>query len=279
MATLFLEAFGQLSGASIIDSNEEDIYSVFLTRSELMGWGAPSREEHPILWAMEEAELNPDMDPGSTHTGFVFDPNCIGFVQVGLNVGSVESVNQPPRSGYSPLPFHRQSADPVRALPPLVQCFIDSLSRFGSLKLFALQVTAISLEPSGQSSTHHIYRAPNWFNIIPKSGVDAIISFDQSLIGSRAESELVEILQRRNDDDAPFEFGTSVVVPKQSKVKTSRYTPRNRASPQSDSDMGVSVTMPEWTPSAVGWTLASVLDAARAINPDASDSALRITRV
>lgn len=45
------------------------------------------------------------------------------------------------------------------------------------------------------------------------------------------------------------------------------------------SGMGVLVRMPEWTPSAVGWALASVVDAARAIEPDASDFVARITRV
>ena len=38
MLTLILEAFGQLSlGTNLIDSEEEDLYSVFRAHSELMG--------------------------------------------------------------------------------------------------------------------------------------------------------------------------------------------------------------------------------------------------
>ena len=43
MSTLILEAFGQLSpGTNLIDSEEEDLYSVFRARSELMGWSTTS---------------------------------------------------------------------------------------------------------------------------------------------------------------------------------------------------------------------------------------------
>ena len=40
-STLFLEAFGQLSpGTNLIDSEDEDLYSVFRARSELMSWSS-----------------------------------------------------------------------------------------------------------------------------------------------------------------------------------------------------------------------------------------------
>ena len=278
MPTLFLEAFGQLSGPPIIDAQEEDIYSVFLERSELMGWGAASRADRPLLWAMEEAELNPDFDPGPTRGELVFDPDCIGFAQVGLGVGPVEPVEPPPepRSGYSPLPYRRRSSEPVLVLPPLVQCFVDSLYRFGAVELSAIQVTAVYLEPSAQSRSSSLFATLNWFNLISKSSAEAAVSLDQALIGGHAESELVEILQHGNND-GPFEFGTSVAVPERHKVRTSGLAPRYTASPQLDT--GVSVAMPEWTPSAVGWVLARVVDAARAIEPDASDFAVRVTRV
>ena len=75
MSTLFLEAFGQLSGMATIDSQEEDLYSVFRERAELMRWGTTS-DDSPLLWSMEEAEITADTDPYR-----------IGFVQVGLNIG------------------------------------------------------------------------------------------------------------------------------------------------------------------------------------------------
>ncbi|MXY21167.1 MAG: hypothetical protein F4Y49_07500 [Dehalococcoidia bacterium] len=52
-------------------------------------------------------------------------------------------------------------------------------------------------------------------------------------------------------------------------VRTLDQIPYYPASLQSD--QGVLTTMPEWTRSAVGWILACVVDAARAIQPDASD--------
>jgi hypothetical protein len=39
------------------------------------------------------------------------------------------------------------------------------------------------------------------------------------------------------------------------------------------------VSLPEWTPSAVGWVLARVINAARALESDTSSFAIRITRV
>ncbi len=115
-----------------------------------------------MLWAMEEAELNPVFDTGPTRTSLALDPNCIGFVQVGL--------------------------------------------------------------------------------------------------------------QRRNGEDAPFEFGDTIAAHGRLNFKTSSY----RASPQLDT--GVSVKMPEWTPSAIGWTLAEVIGVARSIEPNSSDFVLRIAR-
>ena len=85
MSTLFLEAFGQLSpGTNLIDSEEEDLYSVFRARAELMGWTTASAGRQ-LLWGMNEAELT----AGS-------DASRIGFVQVGLQVGELERIEVPP---------------------------------------------------------------------------------------------------------------------------------------------------------------------------------------
>ena len=85
MSTLFLEAFGQLSpGTNLIDSEEEDLYSVFRARAELMGWTTTSAGRQ-LLWGMNEAELT----AGS-------DASRIGFVQVGLQVGELERIEVPP---------------------------------------------------------------------------------------------------------------------------------------------------------------------------------------
>ena len=72
MSTIFLEAFGQLSGLATIDAREEDLHSVFRERAELMRWGTTS-DDRPLLWSMEEAEITADTEP-----------DRIGWVQVGL---------------------------------------------------------------------------------------------------------------------------------------------------------------------------------------------------
>ena len=62
MSLLFVEAFGQLSpGTNLIDSEEEDLYSVFRARAELMGWSSTS-DRRSLLWEMNEAELTVNED-------------------------------------------------------------------------------------------------------------------------------------------------------------------------------------------------------------------------
>ena len=266
MATLFLEAFGQLSGMATIDSNEEDLYSVFRERGELMRWGTTS-DDSPLLWSMEEAEITADTDPYR-----------IGFVQVGLNTGPFvvpsTPTNPAPGRRYAALPMRRRSTNPPMALPALVQCFSDALGRFGDVELSGFQVTTSFTETNAQSCLWYLVAVLNWFNTDLKAGADAIVSFDQDLVGSHAVSELVATLQQWNT--SPFEFRTSAAVPEKYRIKVPVETPYHPVAPQPD--IGVLVTMPEWTPSAAGWVLASVVDAARLIEPGVSDFAIRVTR-
>ncbi len=280
MLTLFIEAFGQLSGLPTIDCEEEDLYSVFLERSQLMGWGAPSSSERPLLWAMEEAELTADTDPYR-----------IGWAQVGLGVGPIDvrradvrradvrrvpAASRPGWSGWYGSPIRPRSTDPVLALAPLVQCLNDSLARFGVVELSGLQVTASGPETDTGSCLRYLVAVLNWFNTDLKARADVIVAFEQDLLGDHDVSELVASLQWRNTGS--FEFRSVVDVPEQHMVKVSTGThfhPVRRGG----SDQGVFVTMPEWSPSAAGWVLASVIDAARAIEPDVSSFAVRVTRV
>ena len=269
MSTLFLEAFGQLSGPPTIDCEEEDLYSVFLNRSELMGWGAPSTDGRPLLWLMEEAEIIADADS-----------DRIGFVQVGLGTGALETKGLPRllRQGMSsfPLGMDRKSTDPVLALPPLVQCFGDSLSRFGDIDVSCFQVTAKRLNVNPARQLGDLVSMLGWFNTNLRERADALVSFDHNLLGGRDVSKLVENLQWRNTGS--FRFNSVADVPEQHMVKMADEEPswldRRVASP-----LGVSVTMPEWSPSAAGWVLASVIDSARTIGPDADSFAVRITWV
>ena len=270
MSTLIVEAFGQLSlGTNLIDSEEEDLYSVFRARSELMCWSSTSlpRSHRPLLWGMEEAELTARADASQ-----------IGFVQVGLDVGDFEpNPNWTPSTspGWASLPVRRRPTEPAMAIPPLVQCFDDSLRRFGDVELSALQVTARYLDPSARCRAGDLISGLNWFNTTPQTRVDAVIAFDQELLRGHTEAELVASLQRRNS--GPFKFGPVAAVPEQHSIKVQEW-PFHPISP-ARSGLGLSVALPEWTASAVGWVLATVIDASRDFAPDVEDLAVRITRV
>ena len=265
MSTIFLEAFGQLSGLATIDSQEEDLHSVFRERAELMSWATTSNDRS-LLWSMEEAEITADTEP-----------DRIGWVQVGLDIGPLEALSTPtnPVPGWAALPMRRRSTKPAMALPALVQCLSDSLRRFGDVELSGFQVTASGIEANAQSSLWYLVSVLNWFNTDLKAGADAIVAFGQGLLGGHNVSELVATLQQWNT--SPFEFRTFAAVPEKYRIKVPVETPYHPVPPQPD--IGVSVTMPEWTPSAAGWVLASVVDAARLIEPDVSNFAIRVTRV
>jgi len=268
-ALLFVEAFGHLSGPTTIDSQDEDLYSVFLSRSELMGWYSSSSRRRSLLWIMHEAEL-----------ALASDTSRIGWVQVGLDVGDLEPArpSSAPVQGlaYAPLAVHQRDIEPALALPALIQCFLDALRRFGVVELSGLQVTSNFLESRPQSHAGNIVSMLNWFNTSLEGGADALIAFDDKVLGDHTEAELVASLQRKNT--GLFNFGPVVAAPRQHSIRVGTETPIRSISP-ARSGLGISVTLPEWTPSAAGWVLASVVDAARLVNPDATDFALRLTRV
>ena len=270
MTTLFLDAFGQISpGTNLIDSEEEDLYSVFRARAELMGWSSTSlpRPQRPLLWGMEEAELTAGADA-----------SWIGFVQVGLDVGDFEPKpdwTPPTTPGWATLPVRRRPTEPATVLPALIQCFDDSLRRFGDVELSGIQVTARFLEPSARCRAGDLISGLNWFNTTLPTTADALIAFDQELLGGHTEAELVASLQRRNSGQ--FKFGPVAAVPEQHSIKVQEW-PFHPISP-AHSGLGLSVTLPEWTASTVGWVLATVIDTTRTIAPDVENFAVRVTRV
>ena len=279
-SVLFVEAFGQLfQGADlerIVSEDAGDLYSVFEARAESMGWSStpssrPARRR-PLLWHMNEAELTAGIDDSR-----------IGYVQVGLDVGDVERtrvpVPSPPVIGfrYAPLGVRRRSVEPAVVLPALIQCFDDALRRFGDVELSALQVTANFLDPWTQSYPRALTSGLNWFNTILKGHVDALIAFDQELLGGQTEEALVASLRRKNTGS--FEFGPVVAVPEQHSVRAWVDAPPVYSISPAHSGLGVSVTLSEWTASAVAWVLAMVIDTARSIEPDVSSFAVRVTRL
>ena len=269
---LFVEVFGQLlrdvNLTGLVSEDDEDLYSVFRARAELMGWSTTSDLHRPALWGMNDAELAPRTDTSR-----------IGWVQVGLEAGDVEPTKAPsvpvPGFGYAPLGVSRRSVEPAVVLPPLIQCFDDALRRFGVVELSGIQVTALFLKPR-TPSYGELVGVLNWFNTIPKGRADALITFDQELLGGHTEAELVANLQRKNT--GLFEFGPVVAVPEQHSIKPGVEAPVRSLSPAL-SGLGVSVKLPEWTASAAAWVLAMVVDAAGTKAPDVSNFAVRAVRV
>ena len=240
-SVLFLEAFGQISGEPAVDTVEEDLYSVFRARAELVGLSTTAlpRPLRPRLWGMNEAELT----PGDSR-------NRIGFVQVGLDAGSV---------------------DPPEAMPALTQCFDDALGRFGTVELSALQITATHLGPPLQSCIGDLVAADNWFNLSDKTGVNAVVVLDQELLRGNAP------VFSRYTRPGIFELGRTVTVREEHQVRIPPETPYYPTS-FGGPDLGWTVTLPEWTASSIGWMFAIVVDIARTENPEGRSFAVRLNR-
>ena len=266
--TLFLEAFGQLTlgtNRAVIAVAEEDLYSVFHSRAELMNWSTTMlpRPPRPRLWEMEEAELTAGRDTPR-----------IGWVQVGLDGGIIKTGRVLPTKvpGFAPLPEHRSHAvDPAEVLPALSQCFDDALRRFGDVTLSGLQVTIRYMEPHYTHADSDLNSGLNWFNLTRQARTEALIAFDHALLGGHTAAVLVASLQRWNT--GAFAFGPAVTVPEPYWIQV----PASRA--LMPEGLGVAVTLPEWTASAVAWVLALVIDTARALAPDVRHCAVRMTRV
>ena len=252
----------------IASGHEEDLYSVFRARSELMGWATTSSPGHPVLWAINEAELTAGIDS-----------NRIGWVQVGLEAGEIKSTRLPlvPARGYgyASLGIRRRATDVTVLLPPLMQCFADALRRFGDVAFSGFQVTANFLERDGPPYAHLVGML-NWFNLTVIDSANAVIAFDQEMFGGRSEAELVVSLRQKNTGS--FEFGPVVVVPDRYMVKAGSETPIRSVSP-ARSGLGVSVTLPEWTASSAAWALAIVIDTALESAPDVNNFTVRVGRV
>lgn len=252
---LFLEAFGQLSQETDrngIVTNEEDLYSVFRARAELMGWSTmlgtrssgqiAEPRSRPVFWSMHEAELSAGNNASR-----------IGWVQVGLEMG----------------------VEPALVLLALIQCFDDALRRFGVVELSCLQVTASSLQVGKESSVWDFLDRLNWFNAAPGPRAEALIAFDNGLLRGRSASEFVASLQAMNSGS--FEFGPPVSVPPQHSIEVPVEAPIHID--LSPAQWGASVGMPEWSASAAAWVLAFVSGAARAGRSDARNFAVRLTRI
>lgn len=246
MSTVFVEAFGKMVPDGGIDAVEEDLYSVFNSRSEMMGFaGGLGRGPASLpLWGMNEAEL-----PEDSNGRLVEHPRGrIGYAQVGAEL------------------------DVVGLLVPLVQCFYDALSRFGTVDVTAYQVTVGDSELYGQFGITEL----NWLNLRPSGRVKAVVACSQDLLGSGGTANLAGQLARW---EGSFMYGPAgqpsegnlIVVPEES----SFFPP---VSPSIDG-LCIPVELPEWSASAAAWAIAIVIEAARVRGVEFRSFAVRVTRV
>jgi hypothetical protein len=201
---VFLEAFGKLEPPAIIDEAEEDLYSVFRSRTELMKWST--------LWGMNEAELTPNDNR-----------DRIGYIQVGSD----------------------RDTDLAELLPPLTQCLDDVLRRFGTLDLSAIQITASLLSPPIRSGLGDLSSGRNWFSLLPGRETNCVVTLDQSAFDDRISRSLM------------FEYhGVSIVHPRYRIEQPPEMSFYREPSPRPCE--GLAIVLPEWSASAIGWTLAFV---------------------
>ena len=297
---LILEAFGELPPTALIETEIDRerrereslptgvsvvglLHRVFDARAELMGWSTTSpASSQRNLWDMYEAGLTAD---GT-------DPSLIGWVYVGLanptDLNAVDDVviseGIPDRIGYTgwatvsmPPEYGEATVGLSSALPPLVQCFDDALRRIGATEVSGFQVTCYGahLEPRSRFPGH-LTSGLSWFDASEQAGPSALVSFDQGFLGGHSVVELASNVRRRNT--GVFEFGDVVSVAEPHRVRMPADTPRPDI-PLEPSGVGVSVVLPEWTASAVGWTLTTVVDVARVMAPATENFAVRIAQV
>ncbi len=254
MSLLFVEAFGNLRQDENQVTDEEDLYSVFRARSELMGWATTLRQES-LLWNMNEADLTVGDNTSR-----------VGRVQVDLQNVSVRLQSEPSQSvqapGFRPLGIHQDFEDPSAVLPALIQCFYDALQRFGKLELTGFQVTIQFFEPMSRSHLGTLVSSLNWFNAIQDSNEKAIITFQGA-----AADDLVARLHQIST--SPFRFT------RMSDLSEDYLT---GAGIDASSPNAISVHMPEWSASAAAWVLALCVDTV-CVGKSYSDFVIRIMRV
>ena len=296
--TFFLEAFGRLSpGTKLagIDSEEEKdglFHRVFEARAGLMSWStAWDRRRRPLLWNLYDAGLTDGTD--ASLIGWVYGElsNSVDVGEAMAELRDLPEITEPElrelletipegtKVGWATIPtppgYEAATVEISMALPALVQCFDDALRRLGVVELSDLQVSCYNAHLGPSTRSFNGALGSRWFKTAPQASVDALIAFDNDLLEGHAEAELVASLQHRYT--GPFVFGPAAAVPEQHSIKVQEQSFHSFTPAQSG--LGVSVSLPEWTASAAGWVLATVIDAARAIAPDVENFAVRISQV
>ncbi len=285
-ATLLVDAFGRLTpfpervapDPEFPQGVDGYLWSTFRNRSELMRWSVDESTEAPRLWNVEEAELT-----------YHLEESQIGFAQVGLDVNPATplltgeellSIGTEPPPGvdrsegeWAPVPTLDDAGpptDPVLAIPPLIQCLDDSLRWFGEADITAYQVTGYDLPP-GQDGTF-LSSVLGWFSVvIPTAVTPAIVTMASAQGSERLTAETFAGIQKSG---MPFfEIGALLDAPAGYAAGLDwEWLQLERT------DSGLAVSMPEWSTAAAGWLIASVFDAALALESAPQCLSVRVTR-
>ena len=245
----------------------------------MMGWSSTSRARpRSNLWDLYEAGFT-GLVNGSAVIGWVYGevqgpqdpvaPQVPKVIPEGERPAGPAAISNPGSRGTAP-------GGLSAALPPLVQCFDDALRRIGAVDVPGVQLTCY--ETNGQLGVGqggHLATA-GWFNAAEEIEVEALITFDQGFLGGRSPDDLAVRLQRMQT--RAVTFGESTSAPEQYRVRSPVCTPLPEINLE-PSQIGLTVSMPEWTASAVGWTLATVVDGARAVGLRAANFSIRMTRL
>ena len=290
MSTLIVDAFGSISPdpERVGSEPKEALHGPVLDRSILMGWSNSRFNGTSLLWNMEEAEL-------TYHT----DESTIGFVQVGLDIGPrVAGTLDPSTPIYvdAPYPTHHDlegaeghcmtpgwaafpmpevpANDPTIVIPPLVQCVHDALCWCGEIDLSALQMTGIDVSRTSRPHEFEFTSVLYWFGAPPtKPTVRAVVTVAADVWNTNMVADIVANL--RGPRGRLFEIGPLTTAPPEYAAGPDmRSIEWGRGEPS----QAIAVSLPEWTPSAVGWIIAKLFDTTLSHNPDMRNLSVRVTR-
>ena len=245
-----------------------------------MGWSGGESEGKPLLWAVHEAELT-----------YHVEESRIGWAQVGLDVGSGiteigdrSTLDEGPPAGVDlssadwaayPMPDAGPATDPAVAIPPLIQCVDDSLRWFGETELSALQVTGFNVSRTKRPYEFDSIDALSWFRA-PSSALNipAVVTFAADRWDDRMAAAVADEVRQWNTGS--FEFGSLVPVPGD---YISRPEWMGVGWATDASNLGIPVSMAEWSASSIGWIIARAFDLTLSLDAAPANVAVRVTRL
>lgn len=233
--SLFVAIFGYLRPHPWItlDTAAEDAYSLFLCRSELMGWSRSSTGgDGRGLWGMNDASF--DLPAGDRATR-------IAWFQVGVDAHTVDGES---------FPFH-----------PLLACAGDVLSRVGQLEMEGAQFL-VPLQIGGAPAA--ISSVPNWFNVCdPASRVAMRATLDsgEDPIIPQVKDEVAELASKIARE--PF-----AVTPTSTEARHVQLRPEVTDGfwlGEGRHPITFDAIAPDWSPDSIAWTANLLAESCRRI--------------